>query len=237
MLSSESVENAAGALAYDGYKEMGMATTNDSQQILLQQVGAAITGMVDDGDRYEWEFTMLESKEVNAFCLPGGKVVVYTGIMPKFKNEAELACVVAHEISHAIARHGGERVSWNLLQQLGALGVSFADNDALSTIYSIGTEYGVVLPYSRSHETEADLMGLQLMAKAGYDPKAAIDFWTRFDASTSSSLLEFASTHPSRETRVEDIANQMDFAEELYRHCKNRKGLGVEIVAGMPQFQ
>ena len=177
---------------------------------------------------------VLESDTVNAFCLPGGKVAVYTAMMKQFSNEAELACVVAHEVGHAIARHGGERTSWSYLQALGTLGISTLGNDTMQTIYGIGAEYGVMLPYSRMHENEADLIGLYLMAKAGYDPKAAVDFWKKFNTGNSSKLDEMLSTHPCDATRVENLSKHLEEAEALYAKAADKRGLGVAIKNGVP---
>ena len=233
MLSTAASENELGASAYAEYKEQTKPVSNVDQQALLQRVGTAIkaaSGVTD----FEWEFNVLESDTVNAFCLPGGKVAVYTGMMSQFANEAELACVVAHEVGHAIARHGGERTSWSYLEALGTLGVSKWGNDTAQTIYGIGAEYGVMLPYSRLHENEADLIGLYLMAKAGYDPQAAVDFWKKFDTGNTSKLDELLSTHPCDATRVANLTEHLPEAQELYDQCVVKRGLGVRLSNGLP---
>ena len=233
MLSTESCENQLSATAYDDYKRDSKPTSNAAQQALLQRVGTAIKNASDEKS-FQWEFNVLESDTVNAFCLPGGKVAVYTAMMKQFSNEAELACVVAHEVGHAIARHGGERTSWSYLQALGTLGISTLGNDTMQTIYGIGAEYGVMLPYSRMHENEADLIGLYLMAKAGYDPKAAVDFWKKFNTGNSSKLDEMLSTHPCDATRVENLSKHLEEAEALYAKAADKRGLGVAIKNGVP---
>ncbi|MBR0197374.1 MAG: M48 family metallopeptidase [Kiritimatiellae bacterium] len=235
MLSTESSENEAGLTAYNEYKTKYKVATNTSQQKLLNQVGAAIKDAAGDTG-FDWEFNVLESDTINAFCLPGGKVAVYTGIMPKFANEAEMACVVAHEVAHAIARHGGERQSWSYMQAIGSLGISCLGSSAANTLYELGSEYGVMLPYSRKHETEADLIGLDLMAKAGYDPKAAISFWKKFNTGNSSKIDELMSTHPCDDTRVADLSARLADAEAIYAKAANKKGLGVTITNGIPQL-
>lgn len=234
MLSSDSSERALGAEGYAQYLEKCKVTSVASQQALLQRVGNAIKDAAGEyGADFDWEFNVLESKTVNAFCYPGGKVAVLTGIMPKFANEAEMAAVVGHEVAHAIARHGGERMSWGYLQAIGTLGISLFGNGMAETIYGIGTEYGVMLPYSRSNESEADLIGLYLMAKAGYNPRAAVTFWERFGRDTSI-IEEFMSTHPGGGTRISDILEHMPEAERLYGECPDKKGLGVKLANGVP---
>lgn len=234
MLSTAASENELGASAYAEYKRQTPPSPDASQQALLQRVGGAIKDAADVKD-FEWEFTVLQSDTVNAFCLPGGKVAVYTGMMKLFANEAELACVVAHEVGHAIARHGGERTSWSYLQSIGTLGVSTWGNETAQTLYQVGSEYGVMLPYSRKHENEADLIGLYLMAKAGYDPKAAVDFWKRFDTGNSSKLDELLSTHPCDATRVANLQGHLAEAQEIYSQSTVKRGFGESFLAAGQQ--
>lgn len=233
MLSSEDSENAAGLAAYNEYKAKYKPAPNAAQQELLNRVGSAIKAVAGDTG-FEWEFNVLQSDTINAFCLPGGKVAVYTGIMPKFANEAELACVVAHEIGHAIARHGGERVSWGYLQSIGSLGLSLWGSSTSQVLYGLGSEYGVILPWSRSNESEADLIGLKLMAKAGYNPNAALSFWKKFGTGNSSFIDELTSTHPCDATRISDISENLAEAMELYAACPSKRGFGVRLVNGVP---
>lgn len=162
---------------------------------------------------YQWEYKLVESKEVNAWCMPGGKIVVYSGILPITKDEAGLATVMGHEVSHALANHGAQRMSASQLQQLGAVGVAIATSgksDETQAIfqqaYGVGSQVGAMLPFSRSHETEADKIGLTLMAIAGYNPEQAINFWQRMSAKAGGNAPpEFMSTHPSDETRIANI--------------------------------
>ena len=161
---------------------------------------------------YKWEYKLVDSKEVNAWCMPGGKIVVYSGILPVTKDEAGLATVLGHEVSHALANHGAQRMSTQLLEQLGQAGVAMAvGNKSTETqqlamqAYGVTTQYGVTLPFSRSNESEADKIGLTLMAIAGYNPDQAIVFWERMAANSAASGQappEFASTHPSDATRI-----------------------------------
>lgn len=164
---------------------------------------------------YQWEYKLVNSKDVNAWCMPGGKIVVYSGILPITKNEAGLATVLGHEVSHALANHGQQRMSAGLLQQLGAAGVGVAvgskseqTQQIAMTAYGAATQYGGMLPFSRSHESEADKIGLTLMAIAGYNPEQAVVFWERMAANSAASgnaPAEFASTHPSDATRIADL--------------------------------
>ena len=162
---------------------------------------------------YKWEYTLVESKELNAWCMPGGKIVFYTGILPVCKDDAGIAAVMGHEVAHALANHGQQRMSAGLLQQLGAVGAQVAvgnkspETQALvMQAYGIGTEVGGMLPFSRAHESEADMIGLTLMAIAGYDPINAVKVWERMSAlSNGQAPAEILSTHPSNETRIRDL--------------------------------
>ncbi len=160
---------------------------------------------------YKWEYNLVDDKMVNAWCMPGGKIVVYTGILPIAKGEAGLAAIMGHEVSHALANHGQQRMSAGMAQQIGAVAgnVVIKDQETLNIFnqaYGVGTQVGVMLPFSRSHETEADEIGLYLMAIAGYDPMEAADLWRRMSAQGGSQAPpEFLSTHPSNETRIKNI--------------------------------
>lgn len=180
--------------------------------------------MMNQLQGYEWEFNLVESDEVNAWCMPGGKVVVYTGILPLTKDETGLAVVMGHEIAHAIAQHGAERMSQGLLQQLGGMALSVAlQNEPEATrniflaAYGVGTTVGVMLPFSRTHESEADRLGLIFMAMAGYNPEAAVDFWTRMSKAGGAKPPEWLSTHPSDETRIADIKKYLPEALGYYK--------------------
>lgn len=229
MLSSQDSENALGAEAYTEYKAKYPKSTNAKYNQSLDRVGAAIKSVANQDD-FAWEFTVLDSNEANAFCLPGGKVAVYSGIFPFMDNDAELACVVSHEIAHAIARHGGERMSWSELQSLGLMGLSYGTkSETIATLYGLTTDLGVMKPFSRSNETEADLIGLTLMARAGYDPNAAVSFWKKFGSDSQSAIDIFLSTHPSGTTRVNDLQKAMPDALAEYQKASNKKGLGSSL--------
>jgi len=174
---------------------------------------------------YAWEFNLIESPEVNAWCMPGGKVVVYTGILPITQDVTGLAVVMGHEISHAVAQHGAERMSQGLMQELGGVALSVAiqnesqtTQNIFMTAYGLGSTVGVILPFSRTQESEADRLGLIFMAMAGYNPTAALDFWTRMSQSkTGGSPPEFLSTHPSDQTRIDNLKKYMPEALQYYK--------------------
>lgn len=220
---------------YDQFLKESKLSTNQSQVNLVKGVGGRIKTAVEKymadnklSDRlkgYNWEFNLVEDEQVNAWCMPGGKVVVYTGILPVTQNEEGLAVVMGHEIAHAIAEHGNERMSQQLLQQVGAVGLMVAMNEEPAetqalwlAVYGVGTTVGIMLPYSRTHESEADHLGLIFMAMAGYDPHAAPEFWKRMAAGKQGgSPPEFLSTHPSDQTRIDDINSWMSEAMKYYK--------------------
>jgi len=179
---------------------------------------------------YHWEFKLIQDdKTVNAFCMPGGKIAVYTGILPITQDESGLAVVLGHEVAHALANHGGERMSQLLLAQMGATTLSAAlsqqpqrTKQLLLQVYGIGANVGVILPYSRSHELEADHIGLILMARAGYDPRTAIPFWQRMNEKAGKRPPEFLSTHPAPMKRIEDIRNELPEAMKYYKQSTNK---------------
>jgi len=160
---------------------------------------------------YQWEYHLVKDETVNAWCMPGGKIVFYTGILPICKGETGVAVVMGHEVAHALADHGAQRMSASTFQQLGAVAgnVLIKDEQTLNTFnqaYGVGTQYGVMLPFSRGHETEADRIGLQIMAIAGYNPDEAAELWKRMSANSGGQAPpEFMSTHPSNETRIANL--------------------------------
>jgi predicted Zn-dependent protease len=161
---------------------------------------------------FKWEVTLVRSPQANAFCLPGGKIAVFTGILPFARTEDGLAAVMGHEMAHAVARHGSQRLLRSSMAQTLMMGASFSLGDmdpsqrrAVMGALGAGAAYGVLLPFSREHETEADQMGLLYMARAGYDPREAIEFWERMSQSGGQQPPEFASTHPAHATRIENL--------------------------------
>jgi predicted Zn-dependent protease len=219
---------------YDQFLTENKVSNDKKNTALVKKVGTNIQHAVEKYlaennlsnrlDGYKWEFNLVQEDQVNAWCMPGGKVVVYTGILPITKNEIGLAVVLGHEIAHAIAEHGNERMSQGLVQQLGgvALSVALRDKPQLTqnlflTAYGVGSTIGI-LSYSRTQESEADHLGLIFMAMADYNPNAAVDFWQRMaEMNKGSKPPEFLSTHPSDQTRINDIKNWLPEALKYYK--------------------
>ncbi len=207
--------------------------TGDQQMVsrIGQRIASAITdyytkqGHAEVLSGYKWEFNLVDNKEVNAWCMPGGKVVVYTGILPVTKDEAGLAVVMGHEIAHAIAQHGNERMSQGLVQQLGGVALAVAvsskpaqTQELFMDAYGIGSNVGAILPYSRKNELEADQFGLIFSAMAGYNPQAAVPFWQRMsNMSQGQKPPELLSTHPSDETRIRKVKDYANDAMKYYK--------------------
>ncbi len=200
---------------------------------MLKRVGQRIAAQTPAND-FQWEFRLIESPEMNAFCLPGGKVAFYTGILPVLENEAAMAVVMGHEVAHAIARHGGQRMSQGLLVQggLAVVDVGLLQNSKYRNLtmglLGVGASVGVMLPFSRSHESEADELGLRYAAAAGYDPAEAARFWQRFSQKGGSKPPEFLSTHPSDSTRIENLGRLETQVRESYE-TSPKFGLGEKI--------
>ena len=178
---------------------------------------------------YKWEYNLVDSKEANAWCMPGGKIVVYTGLLPITKNEDGLAVVIAHEVAHAIARHGNQRMSEGMVQQFGGIALSAAiakkpaiTQDIFLSAYGVGSTVGVMLPHSRKQELEADLFGLRFAALAGYNIKEAVPLWTRMKNMKGNQQTPlFLSTHPSDDQRINSISKIVDQTiKEYYRPFK-----------------
>jgi len=228
LLVSESEEVKMGDESYAAVLKSSKLSADAEKTALVRRVGARLAKVSDAPPQFKWEFNLIEDeKQINAFCLPGGKVAVYTALLPVAKDEAGLAVVMGHEIAHALARHGSERMSQGMAAGIGSKILSVALSNktpevqgAFSKAYGVGMNVGVMLPFSRSHESEADHIGLILMAKAGYDPHAALDFWKRMEAATKSPdspLAKYLSTHPGHETRIKDIEGWMPEAMKYYK--------------------
>lgn len=220
---------------YDQFLKEHKVSTDQAQTQMVRRVGGRISeaveryfiinGMQEELKNYKWEFNLVEDKQINAWCMPGGKVVVYTGILPVAGGEAGLAVVMGHEIAHAVAEHGNERMSQGLLAQAGgvALSTAMASKPAQTqqlwmAVYGAGAQYGAILPYGRKQESEADHLGLVFMTMAGYDPNAAVPFWERMAAQKGGAAPpEFLSTHPSDTTRINNIKKLIPEVIQKYR--------------------
>jgi len=233
MLLPEGQELALGSEAYRETIASEPASQDTRLSQLVNRVGKRIASVSERND-YQWEFRLIASPTQNAFCLPGGKVAIYEGMLPVCQDEAGLAVVMSHEIAHALARHGGERMSQTMavdgvkMVAEKLIGTYAADRkEILMKAYGVGSKYGVLLPYSRRQESEADHIGLNLMAKAGYDPVVAPDFWTRFgNLKTGNQQPEFLSTHPADERRAADLLELMPESKTIYASAKQKFGRG-----------
>ncbi|MBI4348142.1 MAG: M48 family metallopeptidase [Elusimicrobia bacterium] len=228
VLVSQSKEKQLGEEAYKEALTKGKVSTDQEKIQMVRRVGHRIAKAANRPD-FQWEFNVLEDdKQINAWCLPGGKVAFYTGIFPVTQTEAGIAVVMGHEIAHALARHGAERMSQGMLAQFGAQaatlllgGSSPATKTLFDQAYGLGANLGI-LAYSRKHESESDKIGLILMAKAGYDPKEAVEFWGRMDKAAGGgkrgdALGKFLSTHPPSKERQAQIREWLPEALEHYR--------------------
>ncbi len=226
------------SMSFDSYKEFlgsHKLSTNAPNTAMVKRAGVNIQKAVESYfaqnnmssrlEGYAWEFNLVEAEEVNAWCMPGGKVVVYTGILPLTKDESGLAVVMGHEIAHAVANHGNERMSQGLMVQMGGAALSKAleekpeeTRNLFLTSFGLGAQVGMLLPYSRLHESESDQLGLIFMAMAGYDPRVAVSFWERMaNQKGGGSSPEFLSTHPSDKTRIENIKRLLPEALRYYK--------------------
>ena len=223
-LVSEGDEKKLGVEAYDDILKKTPPSKNQASQAQLKRVGQRIATAAAKPE-YDWAFNVLQGKEVNAFCLPGGKVAFWEGMMPVAQDDTGIAVVMGHEVAHALARHGAERMSQSmgaqLLGQVLSAGVGMVNpgyTEAFSQAYGLGVNVAVILPWGRAQESEADQIGLILMAKAGYDPSAAVGFWERMaKVKQGGSPPEFLSTHPSDETRIAQIKQWLPEAMKYYK--------------------
>ena len=223
------------ALGFQSYRQVlsdSQVVTSGPEHDMVVRVASRLEPTTGEAARnFDWEVSVVQSPQVNAFCLPGGKIVVYTGILPYTQNEAGLAAVLGHEMAHAVARHGSQRLLRSSLAQTFMMGaaasVSLSDMDmnqrrtAMAAL-GAGATYGVILPFSREHESEADRMGLLYMARAGYDPREAITFWQRMIQSGGRQPPEFASDHPSHASRIHDLEEFMPNAVAEYEKSQKR---------------
>jgi len=223
-LLPESELTAMSLVEYQSFLSQSNVINSGSEVEMVNRVGDAVAASVEkilkeEGyqdllENFNWEFNLVDSPEPNAWCMPGGKVVVYTGILPYTKDENGLAVVMGHEVAHAVAKHGNERMSQQLLATTGfsALDIALMNKpnetrELLMAAVGVGYQTGIMLPFSRSQESESDRLGLIFMADAGYDPALASNFWKRM-STNGSEIPEFLSTHPSHDTRISDIENE-----------------------------
>jgi len=233
LLLPESQEVTLGLQSYNEILAEEEPSTNQHYIEMVNRVGQRIAQVAGRAD-YQWEFRVIASDQQNAFCLPGGKVAVYEGILPVCANEAGLAVVMSHEIGHALARHGGERMSQGMVTNALGNAVKYMtqgqeqyNQQLIVGAYGAASKYGVILPFSRKHESEADHIGLILMAKAGYDPNVAPIFWERFAASKNGeNPPEFLSTHPADARRAMDLRALLPEALTTYEQTAVKYGMG-----------
>lgn len=235
-LIPEAREVEMGVTAYNELLSQEKPSANQRYAEMVQRVGQRIAAVAGKPD-YQWEFKLIESPQQNAFALPGGKVAIYEGILPICQNEAGLAVVMAHEIAHATARHGGERMAHNSIADAGKSALAYftqssstKTQELVQTYYGAGSKYLGILPFSRKHESEADHIGLIYMAKAGYDPREAPAFWERFgQAAAGGASNEFLSTHPSHGRRSSELRQLLPEAIQIYESAAQKVGIGEQI--------
>ena len=237
LLVSDHEVLSASLAQYHDYMSTAPRSSDYSRSAMVTRVGQRIAlateqylrqnGLASEISNFAWEFNLVNDDQVNAFCMPGGKIVVYEGLLKLVESEDELAVVVGHEVAHAVAKHSNERMSQQMLTQYGGqiLGAAVSEKSALvqglaAQLYGLGSQYGVTLPFSRKHESEADYMGLVLMTIAGYNPDVAIGFWQKMSAD-GGSVPEFMSTHPSDATRIKDIRKELPLIKKKYQQTKN----------------
>lgn len=232
-LVSNSEVLASSLTQYQTYMSKATPIRGTQAAAMVERVGKKIAaatesylrqnGIESELKNYNWEFNLVKDDNANAFCMPGGKIVVYEGLLKYVKTDDDLAVVMGHEVAHAVAKHSNERMSQQMLAQYGgtALGIALggssqATQAIASQVYGLGAQYGVMLPFSRKHEKEADYMGLVLMSIAGYNPQASTQFWQRMSEGGSNATPEFMSTHPSDATRISALQKALPEVEEKY---------------------
>ena len=231
LLVSDQEVYQAGLTQYNEYIASSQLSSDTQNTAIVKSVGqklAAATeqylkanGLESELKNFAWEFNLVKDKQVNAFCMPGGKIVVYEGLLTVAQTEAELAVVIGHEIAHAVAKHSNERMSQQIMAQYGAAILSqalsqksAAIQQTASTVFGLGAQVGLMLPYSRKHEYEADYMGIVFMELAGYDSTSSIDFWTKMSAGSSGGS-DFLSTHPSDTKRIAELQRRIPEAKQI----------------------
>ena len=231
LLVSDQEVYEAGLTQYNEYIASSQLSSDAKSTAMVKNVGqklAAATeqylrnnGLESELSNFAWEFNLVKDDQVNAFCMPGGKIVVYEGLLTVAQNESELAVVIGHEIAHAVAKHSNERMSQQMMAQYGAAILSqalsqksAAVQSAATSVFGLGAQVGLMLPYSRKHEYEADYMGIVFMELAGYDSESSIGFWTKMSAGGGSSS-DFLSTHPSDTKRIAELQRRIPEAKQI----------------------
>lgn len=229
----------AGLVQYREYLGSATLSSNSSATAMVKNVGQKLAdatesylranGFESEISNFAWEFNLVKDNQVNAFCMPGGKIVVYEGLLSVAKTEAELAVVLGHEIAHAVAKHSNERMSQQILAQYGMaiLSSALSEKSAIvretaTTVFGLGAQVGMMLPYSRKHEYEADYMGIVFMEIAGYDSNSAVEFWSKMAALGESSVPEFLSTHPSDSKRIANLQGKISDAKTVAQSVRFR---------------
>ncbi len=239
---SQEQEMALGLQSYNQILSQSQVVSGGKVVDVVRSLGQRIAKAAADVDPgFQWEFNVINSEQANAFALPGGKVAVYTGILPVVENTDGLAVVMGHEIAHAIARHGAERMAYQKLIQFGSMAASAAiggmdinTQRAVMGALGVGSQYGVLLPFSRKHETEADYMGLVFLARACFDPTEAPRVWQRMGKLSKGAPEEFMSTHPSHETRIRQFEEWMPMALKIREsYCDSQGNMAINPAPGV----
>lgn len=220
MLVSDSQIMKMGLDAYTDIKQKTPVSTDPRVTAYVNCVAQAVVRQVNNGTGQPWEVTVFQKDEANAFALPGGKIGVYAGLLKYARNQSQLAAVLGHEVGHVLAGHSAERVSDQLAVNAGlSLGQSLggASGGVLASALGLGAQYGILLPFSRTQESEADLIGLQLMAKAGFDPRESVQLWRNMESASQGRTPEFMSTHPAHGTRIANLQQNMNKAMNDYQ--------------------
>lgn len=223
-------ESTLGLQSYQQILSQSQTVSSGPEVEMVQRVVKRLASATGDaGKNFDWRVSVVKNDQVNAFCLPGGKIIVYTGILPVASTEAALATVLGHEMAHATSRHGAQRALEQNLTQTAMIGVagSLSDMDyekqrAILGAFGAGAQYGVLMPFSRNHESEADHIGLIYMARAGYDPRESVTFWKRMEQTNSAQPPQFLSDHPSHGTRIQQLESWMPQAMEEYNKSQSR---------------
>ncbi len=216
-----------GVAAFADMKSEGKVDKSSATNAYVSCVANAITAVLDSGYQSQWEVVVFNDDSANAFALPGGKIGVHTGILKVASDQNQLASVIGHEVGHVMAQHGNERMSLQFASQSGQqlLGVMLEGTEQkplLMAALGMGAQFGLQLPYSRTHESEADLIGLDLMARAGFDPRASVVLWQNMGRNSQGEPLEFMSTHPSNSTRINNLQANMDSAMQKYQAARQQ---------------